>query len=149
MNIYDSLFSSEHMLIEQFAREVFPTACEDGPYIVILDSESQHWTSDPDAFKTHFSDVKPLSAACSQINDGQDPIICEGPDCVYVGTQLSTERQNCGCVFLVLPGYTRQTTVANMALIEMLLSQMSLAASLIEKNNQLHHSQLKNLSKKL
>ncbi|MCH8829862.1 MAG: hypothetical protein IID45_09825 [Planctomycetes bacterium] len=63
-----------------------------------------------------------------------------------VGTQLQTESMRGAYVLIGLPGYERESTVANLPIIEMLLNQINLIASLIDKNNQLHLHQLKHLS---
>ncbi|MEK7992603.1 MAG: hypothetical protein AAB403_02255, partial [Planctomycetota bacterium] len=50
---------------------------------------------------------------------------------------------DCGYVIVALPNYSPESTLVNIDLIETLLSQFSLIARLIEKNNRLYESQVK------
>jgi len=146
MSIYESLFSSPMLLNEQIAREVFATMPDGELLVVICDEKGNYWASDQSRFSKLFSDRQELERICTTIMDGCDPVIHDLDNCTIVATQLDAERTNCGCLFLVLPAYTRQSTLANMEVIELLLSQLNLVARLIEKNNQLHQMQLKYLS---
>jgi len=146
MSIYESLLSSPMLLNEQIAREVFAAMPDGELLVVICDEKGNYWASDQCRFSKLFSDRQELERICTTIMDGCDPVIHEVDDCTIVATQLDAERTNCGCLFLVLPAYTRQSTLANMEVIELLLSQLNLVARLIEKNNQLHRMQLKYLS---
>ena len=145
MSIYESLLSSPMMLNEQIAREVFEVMPDGELLVVICDEKGNYWASDQSRFAKVITDQKELERICTTIMDGCDPVIHDLDNCTIVATQLDTERTNCGCLFLILPAYTRQSTLANMEVIELLLSQLNLVARLIDKNNQLHRLQLKYL----
>lgn len=149
MNIYDSLFSSSDMLNEQVAGELGEFMLAEGAFVTILDSEGNYWISGRERFSQFLPEGKQLKQTLAKLDDGFDPVIDQTAGCGFVVTQLSTERINCGYLFLVLPGYTAETTLANIEVIELLLGQVEVIARLIEKNNQLHHLQLKHLSKNL
>lgn len=149
MNIYDSLFSSGDMLNEQIARELSDFVSAEGPFIAIRDMQGNCWLSDEERVSHFLPQGKLLEQTLAKIDDGFEPVIDQTDNCGFVVTQLSTEKVNCGYLFLVLPGYTAETTLANIEIIELLLGQVGLIAQLIEKNNQLHHLQLKHLSRTL
>jgi hypothetical protein len=134
------------LLNEQIALEVFNAMPDVELLIVICDEKGNYWASDQCRFSKVISDRQELERICTTIMDGCDPVIHDLDDCTIVATQLDTERTNCGCLFLVLPAYTRQSTLANMEVIELLLSQLNLVARLIDKNNHFHQMQLKYLS---
>ena len=146
MSIYESLLSSPMLLNEQIAMEMFAAMPDGEPLVVICDEKGNYWASDQSRFSKVISDRQELERICTTIMDGCDPVIHEVDDCTIVATQLDTERANRGCLFLILPAYTHQSTLANMEVIELLLSQLNLVARLIEKNNQLHRMQLRYLS---
>ena len=149
MNIYDSLFSSSDMLNEQLAGELGEFMSAEGAFVTVLDSEGNYWISGGERLSQYLPKDKKLRQTLAKVDDGFDPVIDQTDNCSFVVTQLSTERINCGYLFLVLPGYTAETTLANIGIIELLLGQVEVIARLIEKNNQLHHLRLKQLSKDL
>jgi hypothetical protein len=63
-----------------------------------------------------------------------------------VVSQLITDKTNCGYVIIVLPGYSMESTLVNINLVEILLVQIGLIARLIEKNNLLYELQMKQFS---
>ena len=146
MNIYDSLFSSNDMLNEQIAGLLNDFVSAEGPFMAIRDARGNCWLSDEDRLSQFLPKGKTLEQILAKIDDGFEPVIDQTDNCSFVVTQLSTEQINCGYLFLVLPGYTAETTLANIEIIELLLAQVGLIAQLIEKNNKLHHLQLKHLS---
>lgn len=149
MDIYDSLFSSTDMLNEQIAGWFTDFVSADGPFIAIRDTQGNCWLSDEDRLSQFLPEGKVLRQVLTKVDDGFEPVIDQTNNSSFVVTQLSTDRINCGYLFLILPGYTAETTLANIEIIELLLAQVALIARLIEKNNQLHHLQLKHLSKTL
>ena len=150
MNIYDSLFSSNAtMLCEQVARQMHEIVPEDGLFVVILDNEDNYWCTDEARFAQFFSDPRQLALLCSRIDDGGDPVISQIDDCGVVATELTAEDTSCGYVVVVLPQYTPESTLATIDLIELALNQASLIAGLIDKNNRLHHMELKHFSRSL
>ena len=146
MKIYDDLFSASDMLCEQIGRQILDTIGEDGPVVAILDGKGNWWSSDEQRFCTVAGRGELFDIFCRQIGDGCDPFVGSIDGWEVVGAQLQTESMRGAYVLIGLPGYERESTVANLPIIEMLLNQINLIASLIDKNNQLHLHQLKHLS---
>lgn len=146
MNIYDALFSSSFMLNEQIAREIFDILPEQAPLLLICDKDGNCWPSDQDKFDIFFHDMSQIEQICSVIDDGGDPVIGQIEDCGLVATELEAAGGHYGYLIMVLQHHTPESTLAAVDLIEMFLNQTNLVARLIEKNNQIHHQQLKNFS---
>ena len=73
--------------------------------------------------------------------------MCKVAGGCVLGTQLASERTDIGHLLIFLQGYTADFVHANMDMFELLMDQAQLICQLLEKNNQLHHSQLAALSK--
>jgi len=147
MNLNESLSSPVFMLNEQIARQVFEVLPDQGPILLIMDRDGNSWPSDSEEYsKLNISEqfLKELSA---KIDDGAEPVLTQINDCSIVAAQLATERSNCGYVIIALPRYNPESTLINIDLIEMLLSQLNLIARLIEKNNLLYEVQMKHYRK--
>jgi len=142
MNIYESLSSPGFMLNEQIARQVFETLPEGGPLIMILDGQGNTWPSNSHDFG-ELNISESLREVCAKIDDGAEPVMTHVGECSVVAAQLATDRSNCGYVIIALPKYAPESTLANIDLIEMLISQLGLIAKLIEKNNRLYEVQMK------
>jgi hypothetical protein len=143
MNLHESLFSPGFMLNEQIARQVFEVLPEQGPILLIIDRNGHSWPSDSEKFAQLNMSESFLKELCAKIDDGADPVLTQINDCSIVAAQLATERSNCGYVIMALPQYNPESTLINIDLIEILLSQFSLIAKLIEKNNLLYETQMK------
>jgi hypothetical protein len=145
MDTLGSSYSPSCVLNEQIARQVFDLLPEDGPMIIIISRQGNCWPSDAEGFtKLGISDgyIKEL---CAKVDDGEEPIITQANDFSIVVTALATERSDCGYIMIVLPNYSPESTMANIGLIEILLSQVGLVAHLIEQNNLLYERQMKQL----
>ena len=143
MNLHESLSSPSFMLNEQVARQVFEVLPEQGPILLIMDRDGHSWPSDSGEFaKLNISEPL-LKELCAKIDDGAEPVVTQINDCSIVATQLATERSNCGYVIIALPQYGPESTLINIDLIEILLSQFNLIAKLIEKNNLLYEVQMR------
>jgi len=143
MNLPESLSSQSFMLNEQIARQVFEVLPEQGPILLIMDRNRHCWPSDSEEVARLNMSESFLKELCAKIDDGVEPVITQINDCSIVAAQLATERNNCGYVIMALPRYSSESTLINIDLIEMLLSQFSLIAKLIEKNNLLYETQMK------
>jgi len=143
MNLHESLSSQSFMLNEQIARQVFEVWPEQGPILLIMDRDGHSWPSDSEEFAKLNMSEPFLKELCAKIDDGAEPVVTRINDCSIVAAQLATERNNCGYVIMALPQYSPESTLINIDLIEMLLSQLSLIAKLIEKNNLLYETQMK------
>jgi len=131
------------MLNEQIARQVFEVLPEQGPILLIMDRNGHSWPSDSEEVAKLNMSEPFLKELCAKIDDGVEPVVTQINDCGIVAAQLATERNNCGYVIMALPRYSPESTLINIDLIEMLLSQFSLIAKLIEKNNLLYETQMK------
>ena len=143
MDMYDSLFSPSCVLNEQVARQMFEIMHEADLVIAIVDKDGHYWPSDSEKFhQLNISDsfLKELRA---KIDDGSEPVITQVDDCSIIATQLTTDRTKCGYVLIAMPRYSPESTLANIDLVEIVLSQINVVAKLIEKNNLLYEFQLK------
>ena len=122
-------------LNKKIAGAAFASLSESGPFLAILDGDGNYSASDPDRFADFFSDARKLAQICTSIDDGCDPVITQAGGAVVVATQLDAERMRCGYLLVALPGYTYESAVANMDLIEVLLDQMQVIAGLVEQNS--------------
>ena len=130
---------------EQIARQVFDIMPEDGPVMVIVSRQGNYWPSDAEGFaKLGIADgfIKEL---CAKVDDGVEPVITQVSDFSIIATALATERTDTGYVIVALPHYSPESTLANITLIEIILSEVGLIAHLIEQNNLLHERQMKQL----
>jgi len=143
MNLHESVSSPGFILNEQIARQVFEVLPDQGPILLIMDKDGHSWPSDSDEYTKLNISEQFLKELCAKIDDGAEPVVTQIDDCSIVAAQLATERSNCGYVIFALPQYGPESTLINMDLIEMLLSQLSLIAKLIEKNNLLYEVQMK------
>ena len=134
------------MLNEQIARQIFEVLPENGPIILIMDRNGNSWPSDSEEFSKLNISESFLKELSMKIDDGVEPVITQTNNCSIIATQLATEKSNCGYVIIALPQYSKESTLTNINLIEMLLNQFSLIAKLIEKNNLLYEIQIKNYS---
>ena len=141
MDTLGSVYSQGCMLNEQIARKVFDILPEDGPVAIIVSRQGNSWPSDAEGFtKLGMTDgfIKEL---CAKVDDGDEPIITLVNDFSIVATALTTDRTDCGYIILALPNYSPESTLANISLIEIVLSQIGLIAHLVEQNKLLYERQ--------
>ena len=143
MNLNESLSSRVFMLNEQVARQVFDALPDKGPILLIMDRDGNYWPSDSERFVKLDISGPFLREICAKIDDGAEPVVTQINDCSIVAAQLATEQRNCGYVIIALPQYSPESTLINIDLIEILLSQLNLIVKLIEKNNHLYEVQMK------
>jgi len=141
MNLYDSLFSPGGVLIEQTGRQIFDIFPENGPVVVFRDQQGNCWPSDSGQFAALDLNELFINQICQKIDDGDEPVVSATEQCGVVGTQLATDKTNCGYVIVALPGYSPESILANIDLLEIILRQINLTAKLIEKNNLLYELQ--------
>jgi hypothetical protein len=140
MDICDTTFSTAHLLSEQIARQVFDVLPERGPIVIIMDRGSGCWSSHPEEFaKVNLSEAL-LKDLRAKVDDGAEPVITQVGDVSVVVAQLSTDRTHCGYAAVVLARHDAESTLANIDLVEALLSQIALIARLIEKSSMLNRS---------
>ncbi len=146
MDILGSAYSPSCVLNEQIARQVFDILPEDGPVMIIVSKQGNYWPSDTEGFaKLGITDGF-LKDLCAKVDDGEEPVITQVHDFSIVATSLATDRTDSGYVILALPNYNPESTLANLTLIEIMLSQVGLIAHLIEKCNLLYERQMKQFS---
>ncbi len=145
MDICESQFSRSSVLNEQIAGAIFDILPEDGPIVIIVGRDGNHWLSDSANFSELNISESFLKGLCAKIDDGAEPVVTQVNDFGVVAAQLSTEQTNCGYVIIALPQYNSESTLVNIGLIEMLLNQIGLIAKLVEKNEQAYELQTKQL----
>jgi len=143
MKLNESLSSGVFMLNEQVARQVFDVLPDNGPILLIMDRDGNYWPSDFEEYAKLNINEPFLKDLCAKIDDGAEPVVTQINDCSIVAAQLATEQSNCGYVVIVLPQNSPESTLVNIDLIEILLSQLGLIVKLIEKNNHLYEVQMK------
>lgn len=143
MNIYNPLFSSNSMLNEQVARQVFEIISEEGPLVVIMDSEGNCWPSNSEKFESLNLSHAWTVDFCSKIDDGVEPLVSHVQNHGIVGAQLVGERSKCGYVLVAMEESGPEAMLTKMELVEIILNQFSLIARLIEKCNLLYQTQAK------
>jgi hypothetical protein len=143
MKLNESLSSGVFMLNEQVARQVFDVLPDNGPILLIMDRDGNYWPSDFEEYAKLNINEPFLKELCAKIDDGAEPVVTQINDCSIVAAQLATEQSNCGYVVIALPQNSPESTLVNIDLIEILLSQLGLIVKLIEKNNHLYEVQMK------
>jgi hypothetical protein len=146
MDVSNSLLSPVGALNEQIARQIFDLLPERGPVMIIMDREGHCWPSDSEQFSKLNISKAFLKELCGKVDDGSEPIVTQANDCSVVAAQLATEQTNCGYVLIAMPQYSPESTLVNIDLVEIVLSQINLIAKLIEKNNLLYELQMKQFS---
>jgi hypothetical protein len=144
--VSDSVYSQGCVLNEQVARQVFDILPEDGPVMIIVSKQGNYWPSNTEGFTRLGITDGFLKELCAKVDDGDEPIITQVNDFSIVATALATERTDCGYIILALPHYSPESTLANITLIEILLSQVGLITHLIEQNNLLYEKQMKHFA---
>jgi hypothetical protein len=143
MTMYSSLFSPAAMLNEQVARQVFETISEQGPLVVIMDTEGNCWPSNSERFEKLNLSKEWIAHFCSKINDGVEPVVSHIQNHGIVGSQLVGDHTTCGYILMAMEEPGPESMLAKMELVEMILNQFNLIAKLIEKCNLLHQTQAK------
>ena len=151
MDINEPAFSQSNIfsfsgINEQIARQVFEVLPEQGPVLIIMDTNGNCWPSDSEEFsKLNISEsfLRELSA---KIDDGSEPVVTQVDQFSVIASQLATERTNYGYVIIALPQYSPESTLINIDLIELVLNQVNLIAKLVEKNTLLYELQMKQFS---
>lgn len=145
MDICEPQLSRSSVLNEQIASEIFDILPEDGPIVIIVGRDGNHWVSDSANFSRLNMHDSFLKGLCTTIDDGAEPVVTQINDFGVVASQLATEQTNCGYVIIALPQYNSESTLINIGLIEMLLNQIGLIAMLVEKNELAYELQTKQL----
>ena len=146
--LYRSLLSDCDTITEQLKSYLFDMTELEGPVLMLVSPEGELYANHPSrvAFLNQ-ENSNILMAIYSQIDDGYDPCVCPVEGGCVIGSQLATEKNNCGYFMIFLPNYTSETVHSNMDVFEILLAQAQVICQLVEKNNELHHRQLASLSK--
>ncbi|MBM4024901.1 MAG: hypothetical protein FJ280_05755 [Planctomycetes bacterium] len=140
MDTCSKTFSSTHLLNEQIARQLFDVLPECGPIVVIVDRDGSVWPSRSEEFaRLNLTETlrKDLQA---KVDDGAEPVITQVGDATVIAAQLATDRTNCGYVLVALPRHTPDSALAQIDLVETVLSQVTLIARLVERSRMLTRS---------
>ena len=142
------MFGSSHLLTEQIRGHLFNLAGPEGPVLVVIDPDRRFKASHPGRVGFLLGENERLvEEICTRLEDGEDPLVIKVKGGCAAACQLATEQMHCGYLVVFFDGYTPETMGANMAIVELLLSQIQLICELVEKNNQLHHLKLLHLSR--
>ena len=146
MDMYEAMFSPSGTLNEQIARQVFELLPDNGPVMLIMDTDGNIWPSDSEKFHKLNINENFLRDLCGKIDDGSEPLVTQENDCGIIATQLTTEKTNCGYVMLAIPQLGPEPILNSIDALEIVLNQVCLIAKLIEKNNLLYELQIKQFS---
>ena len=119
--MYDSLFTSNYMLNEQIAGELFKVLPQENVLIAIIDDDKNCWTSDQEKFSRIFNNIQ-FDHIFSRIADGDEPIIIEVQDNTVIATQLTVGDINCGYLITALEDKTPEEVLVNMDIMELLIN---------------------------
>jgi hypothetical protein len=137
MDTCDTTFSATHLLNEQIARQVFDALPERGPVLTIIDRDGSCWTSNPEEFAQLNLSAALLRELRAKVDDGAEPVITQVGDASVTIAQLATDQTNYGYVVVALPRHSPEYILANLDLVEAMLSQITLIARLTEKSSML------------
>ncbi len=140
MDTCDTTFSATHLLNEQIARQVFEVLPERGPIVVLMDRDGSTWSSHPEESAKLNLSAALLKELRAKVDDGAEPVITQVGDTSVIVAQLATDRTNCGYVVIALTCHRPESTLANIDLVEAMLSQITLIARLIERSRMLTKS---------
>jgi len=135
MDICQSQFPQVSAINEQVAGEIFDILPEDGPIVMIIGRDGNHWLSNSEKLCELDISESFLKGVCAKIDDGAEPVITRINDFGVVAVQLATEQINYGYAIVALPQYSPESVLINIGLIEMLLNQIGLIARLVEQND--------------
>jgi hypothetical protein len=140
MDTCDTTFSATHLLNEQIARQVFEVLPEHGPILALMDRDGRMWPSHPEEFAKLNLSAALLKDLRAKVDDGAEPVITQVGETSVIVAQLATDRTNCGYMVLALACRRPEATLANIDLVEAMLSQITLIARLIERSRMLTKS---------
>ena len=127
---------TEKCLSRQLLDELTDFLPDDGPVIVVRDADGQLEGSDPD--RIDLADWQEcLEHLHEQTCDGWEPAVTQRDHYSVAALQVGTEPHDVTTVFLILEGYSQETALANMGLIETLLGQIYVIAGLLMRAHQL------------
>jgi hypothetical protein len=141
--MYDEMFSSSYALNERIAREVVGTLPDSSLVLAIMDREGNCWSSDPESFEKLSLADGVLDDLRAKVDDGADPAVTQVGDVGVTMAQLATDLTNCGYVVVAVSRCGSESIPASLDMIETLISLVTLAARLIEKNSLLNEAQVK------
>lgn len=114
---------------------IFDNIPDDSPLVVIVDKKKKIHASDGEKLANLGVENYLLLSICAHIDDGAEPVVVEDGNCTIVGSQLRTENVNCGYVMVLVDGkFDKTSEFVALTLVEMILQQANVIASLLEKN---------------
>jgi hypothetical protein len=145
MDTYDAIASTQCVLNEQIAHRVFDALPERGPIVAIMDRTGRCWPSDPQEFARLNLSAALLAELRAKVDDGAEPVFAHAGDTSITAAQLATENTACGYLFIAIPRCGAELTQIHLDLLESLLSQITLVATLVERNHALNELRAKQL----
>lgn len=142
MGIFDELFSAQDMISEQVLRELESVLPAEDCIFAIIDNHGEVWTNDQENYDKYFSDNSHLQRLCCRLDDGSECVLSHTSDCSVVMTDVVLDNRLSGYTMLAMPGRSPVDIISSIDIYEFALRQVALIASLIQKNNIIHHEKL-------
>lgn len=149
MNMYESPFAPMSVLNEKIARQLFNSLPENDMVFLITDRNNNRWPSNSEAFAELNVDDGYLNLILEKIDDGDEPVISQTEDYTLIASALNTDRTCCGYIIIFMKQSNPEQAIVNIDLLETIISQVNLIASLVEKNSLLYELQYKNQASSL
>jgi hypothetical protein len=141
MDTSNAVVSTYSLLNEQIAHQIFDALPERGPIVAIMDRNGQCRPSDPQEFAKLNLGTALLADLRAQVDDGVEPIFTHAGDTSVTVSQLAMEHSGSGYVIVAIPRCGSELTQTHLDLVESLLNQITLVASLVERNHVLNRMQ--------
>jgi hypothetical protein len=141
MDAYDAIVSTHGVLSERVALQVFDALPERGPVVAIMDRAGRCWSSNPQELANLNLPKTLLADLLTRVDDGVDPVFAHAGDTSVAMSQLATENAGCGYLLIAIPRCGSELTQTHIDLIETLMNQIALVASLVERNQVLNGMQ--------
>jgi len=127
---------AEKSLAQQLLQELSGFVPDDGPILLCRDSDGTYHALDPARFNPE-TWTEPLEALHDRICDGWEPATAACQGGFVTAVEVGHGADETATVFVILEGYSQDTAVANMGLIETLLAQIHAMAALVLRTRQM------------
>ena len=139
--MYESIISPSHVLNEQIARQIFDFLPEQNMLVVISDRDGNCWPSNLEKFEEFDDDL--LRQLYDRIDDGEEPVIRQIGNYGVIVSQLTSDQVNCGYIMIAMEYRDMDWMMENFEILDVIVNQTRVIASLLEKSNRLYETQLK------
>ncbi|MCD4831551.1 MAG: hypothetical protein K8R02_07085 [Anaerohalosphaeraceae bacterium] len=144
MNLCEKPVIDTHQLLQQISDELCQCFSQGELGILIIDSARDFSAGSFKALDLFGSNRQLFESLCRRIDDGDEPVIVETDCDAVVAAALHTDSTFLGYIFIVLDSSDRQTALAQLDMIEVLIGQAELIAGMLQQKaqaeNELDHS---------